>query len=87
METIDPKAKKLLEAISKSTNKFCAELSKSILSGDVTIEQQKPFAGSFMRAVMEGDADTAIDRADADNTLAIIQNARELWNDYKSKNR
>lgn len=76
----------MLEALQYSNNELCAEIAKSILRGDVTIEQALKYAGGFMKAVLNGNGHEAIVHGDRDNLIAILQSPDILIGNNEAEN-
>lgn len=61
----------MLVKLTSSKNQITANKSVDILLGIKTIENEKKYCGSFFRAVLEGDYEEALRRADGDNRKAL----------------
>ncbi len=62
----------MLKRLQYSTNSNCSETAKRILTGESTIEHELKYCGGFMEAVLNGDYQTALQRADAFNQIALL---------------
>ncbi len=61
----------MLKKISTSSNETCARTARKILNGETTIEEELKYEGSFMTAVLKGDYEEALNRADSENYYAL----------------
>lgn len=61
----------MLTRLSQSKNYHVQLLSKDILSGAISKDYALKYAGGFMTAVLKGDYETALQRADGDNLKAL----------------
>ena len=61
----------MLVKLTGSKNQIIANKSVDILLGIKEIETEKKYCGSFFRAVLEGDYEEALRRADSDNRQAL----------------
>lgn len=61
----------MLERLQYSKNINCAAIAKRILAGVSSVEYELKYTGGFMTAVLEGDYQTAISRADYYNKEAL----------------
>lgn len=61
----------MLEKLQHSKNEATAFKCKSILSGDTTVKEQLKYSGGFLTAVLKGDFDEALARADFENKQAL----------------
>ncbi len=62
----------MLKRLQYSMNSNCAETAKKILTGQSTVEHELKYCGGFMEAVLNGDYETALQRADAFNQIALL---------------
>lgn len=61
----------MLAAISESTNKNSSNLALKILTGRTTIQEELKYTGGFMTAVLKGEYETALGRADSENLASL----------------
>lgn len=61
----------MLVKLTSSKNQIIANKSVYILLGIKIIEEEKKYCGSFFRAVLEGNYEEALRRADSDNRTAL----------------
>jgi hypothetical protein len=61
----------MLVKLTSSKNQIIADKSVDILLGIKTIDEEKKYCGSFFKAVLEGDYEEALRRADSDNRQAL----------------
>lgn len=61
----------MLVKLTGSKNQIIANKSVDILLGIKDIEVEKKYCGSFFKAVLEGDYEEALRRADSDNRQAL----------------
>ena len=62
----------MLVKLTKSENEIISNKSVKILLGMTTIEEEKKYCGSFFRAVLEGNYEEALRRADGYNRNALL---------------
>lgn len=63
----------MLKAILDSHNEDCQDIAERILSKSTTIAEERKHTGAFMSAVLDGNFEEAIRRADAINLTAIYK--------------
>ncbi len=63
--------KQMLEAIAVNGSDNCRATAQKILAGTTTIEIERTYCGSFMKAVFDGDFLGAYAVADSDNKDAL----------------
>lgn len=61
----------MLSKLVHSNNELVATKAARILAGITTIEEELKYCGSFLRAVLTGDYDEALRRADSCNYEAL----------------
>ena len=61
----------MLVKLTKSKNELIAKKSEDILLGVKTIEEEMKYCGSFFRAVLEGNYEDALRKADSFNRQAF----------------
>lgn len=61
----------MIEALVKSDNQNVAKTCSEILNGTKTIKEVIKYCGSFLNAVLRGDFEDAIDRADYSNRICL----------------
>jgi hypothetical protein len=61
----------MLVKLTKSKNELIAKKSEDILLGVKTIEEEMKYCGSFFRAVLEGNYEDALRKADSFNRQAL----------------
>jgi hypothetical protein len=61
----------MLQALTNSGNTLVAEKCKKIINGTINPKKEIKTCGSFMFAVLSGNYDEAMDRADFDNRLCL----------------
>lgn len=68
-----PTAIEMLTALKKTDNTACIGIVNRVLAGEVTIEQElDKNHGSFITAVLKGDFETALHKADSCNKKCLI---------------
>lgn len=66
----------MLQKLVNSGNVIVAKRAQSILSGRTSVDEELKYCGSFLRAVLEGDYQTALNRADHMNYLALTGSSK-----------
>lgn len=61
----------MLSLLMFSKNEIVAGKALKIISGEMSIQEELKYCGSFMKAVLTGDYEQALRRADADNYFAL----------------
>jgi hypothetical protein len=61
----------MLVKLTKSKNELIAKKSEDILLGVKTIEEERKYCGSFFLAVLEGNYEDALRKADSCNRQAL----------------
>lgn len=61
----------MLVKLTKSKNELIAKKSEDILLGVKTIEEERKYCGSFFLAVLEGNYEDALRKADSFNRQAL----------------
>lgn len=61
----------MLVLLTSSKNEIIANKSVDILLGIKKIEEERKYCGSFFKAVLEGNYEEALRRADGDNKAAL----------------
>lgn len=64
----------MLVKLTSSKNEIIAYKSMKILMGVTKAEEEIKYCGSFFRAVLEGDYEAALMRADSENREALTKN-------------
>lgn len=63
----------MIQKLTRSGNDSVRNLCNRILSKQTTIEEERRYTGSFMSAVLDGNYEDAIARADLDNRTALTR--------------
>jgi hypothetical protein len=67
----------MIEALTKSGNELIASKCFKIKNGTLTINEAKKYAGGFLFAVLNGNYQEAVDRADKENKLCLLIASRK----------
>ena len=63
----------MLVKLTLSKNEQCSMLALKLLANETTIENEYKYAGGFMKAVLNGNYNDAITRADNENKIALTK--------------
>lgn len=63
----------MIQRLTRSGNDHVRALCNKILAKQTTIEEELRYTGSFMTAVLTGDYESAMQRADLDNRTALTR--------------
>lgn len=66
----------MLLKLTRSNNELIADKARRIIEGVTTSEEELKYCGSFLRAVLNGDYEEALRRADSCNYQALTGNTR-----------
>ena len=72
-KTMDETIKNMLLKLTLSKNESCSLLSLKILANETTIENELQYCGGFMKSVLTGDYESAINKADLANREALTR--------------
>ena len=64
----------MLKQVTHSKNEQCAKDAKAVLTGEISPAEMRRYAGSFFRAVLDGNRNLAYFSADSQNKRALESN-------------
>ncbi len=70
---MNDQTRSMLVKLILSKNEFVSLMALKLLANETTVEHELRFSGGFMTAVLRGDYETALLRADKDNREALTR--------------